>query len=112
MALVNLPTTGGPQVLSQYQYEPYGLVAAADNGPGVNDDTENTAGHQGLFFHRLNTGVPSLSPGAAGLYYNRNRWYAPHLGRFLTRDPKRHRPGDDLGAGYEWARDGVAHGCV
>ena len=29
---------------------------------------------------------PSLEPGAVGLYYDRNRWLHPHLGRFLQRD--------------------------
>ena len=24
---------------------------------------------------------------ATGLQYNRNRWYDPHLGRFMTQDP-------------------------
>ncbi|NLX21638.1 MAG: hypothetical protein GXY55_08185, partial [Phycisphaerae bacterium] len=49
--------------------------------------------HQGLFWHSLdgsatfNTPDPAATPTATGLYYNRNRWYAPHLGRFLQRDP-------------------------
>ena len=29
----------------------------------------------------------TLDATAAGLYYNRNRFYHPHLGRFMTRDP-------------------------
>ncbi|MCG8404563.1 MAG: RHS repeat-associated core domain-containing protein [Phycisphaerales bacterium] len=28
-----------------------------------------------------------LAPGAAGLYYNRNRMYSPSMGRFIQRDP-------------------------
>ena len=50
-------------------------------------------GHQGLFFERfyVEPGAtvvdPALTPNAAGLYYNRNRWYSPELGRFVQRDP-------------------------
>ncbi len=29
---------------------------------------------------------PPLAVGARGLYYNRNRWYSPDLGRFIQRD--------------------------
>jgi hypothetical protein len=59
----------------------------------------NRVGHQGLFFERFDGsytdptlaegGLPSLGPTgkAIGLYYNRNRFYHPLLGRFLTRDP-------------------------
>ena len=49
----------------------------------------NAVGHEGLFFDRFDappTATP-LTPGAEGLYYNRNRHYAPVLGRFLQRDP-------------------------
>ena len=45
-------------------------------------------GHQGLFFVRFD-GDPDDPPhavGARGLYYNRNRWYSPDLGRFIQRD--------------------------
>ncbi len=45
-------------------------------------------GHQGLFFIRFD-GDPDDPPhavGARGLYYNRNRWYSPDLGRFIQRD--------------------------
>jgi RHS repeat-associated protein len=30
---------------------------------------------------------PTVSPTENGLYYNRNRFYDPHLGRFIQRDP-------------------------
>ena len=45
----------------------------------------NTAGHQGLFYERLDG--QGLAAGATGFYYNRNRFYSPALGRFLQRDP-------------------------
>lgn len=49
----------------------------------------NRVGHQGLFFDRFDGSetAPVLTPGASGLYYNRNRFYSPALGRFLQRDP-------------------------
>ncbi|MCG8408818.1 MAG: hypothetical protein MI923_26730, partial [Phycisphaerales bacterium] len=49
----------------------------------------NRIGHQGLFFDRFDGGIhdPVLAPGAAGLYYNRNRMYSPSMGRFIQRDP-------------------------
>ena len=51
--------------------------------------TFNRIGHQGLFYDRLDGTMddPSLEPNAVGLYYNRNRSYAPHLGRFMQKDP-------------------------
>jgi len=48
---------------------------------------DNSIGHQGLFFYRFD-GADSLSLNALGLYFNRNRWYSPTLGRFTSRDPK------------------------
>ena len=82
MALVN--ATGG--VLEHYQWDPYGtLVDKQTNGsPGP----VNRVGHQGLFFYRFDgsTGGPFTTT-ATGLYYNRNRWYSPKLGRFTSKDP-------------------------
>ena len=52
------------------------------------DFPPHAIGHQGLFFVRLDgdPADPPLEVGAKGLYYNRNRWYSPGLGRFTTRD--------------------------
>ncbi|MCX6666598.1 MAG: RHS repeat-associated core domain-containing protein, partial [Euryarchaeota archaeon] len=70
-------------VKEQYTYDPYGTLAAMDTfGTGV---PVNRVGHQGLFFENFNIG--GLSTTAVGLYYNRNRWYSPSLGRFMQRDP-------------------------
>lgn len=88
----------GPRVLQQYTWEPYGTLVAAQNlAPDLSDPLTglpgahalSRVGHQGLFFSRFDQPptVPALSPGAAGLYGNRNRWYDPWLGRFTTRDP-------------------------
>jgi hypothetical protein len=73
-------------VLRQYTYEPYGAVVFADENHDENLPQPlpiNRIGHQGLFFERLyvdpNDSLlePTLSPGAVGLYYNRNRWLLP-----------------------------------
>ncbi len=77
-------------VVEQYQWEPYGLLAAKDTDTG-GTIPHSHIGHQGLFFYRFNpqTGdTATLSTTAVGLYFNRNRWYSPHLGRFMTRDPR------------------------
>ncbi|MFQ5811361.1 MAG: RHS repeat domain-containing protein [Armatimonadota bacterium] len=82
MGLTN--ATGG--VVEQYAWSPYGELIAVDPvGAGA---PRHVPGHQGLFFVRLdgNPADPSLEVGARGLYYNRNRWYSPRLGRFIQRD--------------------------
>jgi RHS repeat-associated protein len=76
--------TGG--VVEQYAWSPYGELIAVDPvGAGA---PRHVPGHQGLFFVRLDGSPadPSLEVGTRGLYYNRNRWYSSHLGRFLQRD--------------------------
>ncbi len=91
-------------VLLQYTYDPYGNLAAIDVDPdgvlGVGDPPHNAIAHQGLFFERFFGSAADLladaalapadvltGAGPAGLYHNRNRWYSPDLGRFITRDP-------------------------
>jgi len=85
MALLNQ----AGEVLEQYQWEPYGLPAIVEVGASPRPD--NSLGHQGLFFYAFEGGTafpasPSLP--ARGLYFNRNRWYSPHLGRFMSADPR------------------------
>jgi hypothetical protein len=50
--------------------------------------TVNRVGFQGLFFERYDGDYtdPTIRPGVAGLYYARNRFYSPMLGRFIQRD--------------------------
>ncbi|MFQ5807773.1 MAG: hypothetical protein ACE5I3_15105, partial [Phycisphaerae bacterium] len=82
MALVD----AAAEVVEQYVYGPYGdLVPVHADNPA---DPLARMGHQGLFFARLDGWAddPPMVPGAVGLYYNRNRWYSPHLGRFIERD--------------------------
>ena len=56
-------------------------------GPSLADPAPDTRlGHQGLFFYSFDPAY-SLEPTAYGLYFNRNRWLSPTLGRYLTRDP-------------------------
>jgi len=75
----------GGSLVEQYVYDPYGTIAAKEIVTGA---PLNHVGHQGLFFDRLDDpdGLP-LHENAVGLYYNRNRWYSPTMGRFLQRDP-------------------------
>jgi len=73
-------------LLEQYVYEPYGRIVKSDS---FHDHPVNRVGHQGLFFERYNAEFnhQNLAQNANGLYYNRNRFYHPGLGRFTTRDP-------------------------
>jgi len=75
------------QLAAQQAFGPYGDVLAVDYR-NANFPNEVPIGHQGLFFMRLDdtdTKV-ELEPGAVGLYYNRNRFLSPQLGRFIARD--------------------------
>ncbi len=74
-------TLGG--VMQQYAWDPYGSPAASDQL--VTAAATNRLGHQGLFFYAFDGS--GLTPNSKGLYYNRNRWYSPKLGRFTTPDP-------------------------
>ncbi len=77
--------------MEQYAYTPYGVVVATDDltAPGDPPTPINSVGHQGLFFDRYDAfhGSPALTPNALGLYYNRNRFYSPTIGRYLRNDP-------------------------
>lgn len=95
VGLVAGPTTANPTqypwpavgtLLEQYVYEPYGKVIKSDS---FHVHPVNRVGHQGLFFERYDAdfGDQTLAGSANGLYYNRNRFYHPVLGRFTTRDP-------------------------
>jgi RHS repeat-associated protein len=67
-------------VIERYAYSPYGerTVLDADFSADADglSDVSNALGHQGLYLDA-----------ESALYYNRNRYYSPTLGRFTTRDP-------------------------
>lgn len=85
-----------PRVVAQWTYDAYGQVLSADY---LRPHPTMMAGHKGLFVERLDrplhwqTGMaavdvhPRLVPFAHLLYQNRNRAYAPKLGRFMQSDP-------------------------
>jgi hypothetical protein len=92
--VVALVATNG-NILEQYAYEPYGTLAARDD---FGNHAVNRVGHQGLFFERFDgtyaDGTLDIAPpGAAlgpigiGLYFARNRFYGPGIGRWTTADP-------------------------
>ena len=75
-------TNAQGNVAVQYTYSPYGQLLALDE---FSSHPVNRVGHQGLFFENFNGNGIGLN--TVGLYYNRNRWYSPSLGRFMQRDP-------------------------
>lgn len=95
--LVALCDFGGPndeaRVVGQWTYDAYGAVLSADH---LHAMALPHLGHKGLFLDRLDVGIVTgyggaestrLVPYAHSLYHNRNRVYAPALGRFMQRDP-------------------------
>jgi len=80
------PQSQAPTVLAEYTFDPYGQPECA-NERGLTAGTQNSAGHQGLFFYTFDPRFSLLGSNATGLYYNRNRWYSPRLQRFTSRDP-------------------------
>jgi hypothetical protein len=85
--VVGLVSTAG-EVVQQYVYSPYGQPLISESF-GLTPPA-NTAGHQGLFAYTIDgsSGDP-LAAGTSGtaiFYYNRNRIYLPHLGRFAQAD--------------------------
>ena len=74
-------------VYVQYTLDPYGTIRVSEHN--TTPHAVSRIGHQGLFADRLG-GDPTLKdlePGELILYYNRNRTYAPGIGRFLQKDP-------------------------
>lgn len=86
-------TNGAARVVGQWTYDPYGAVLSADH---LHSMALPHLGHKGLFLDRLDVGIvtgyggaesPRLVPYGHTIYHNRNRVYAPALGRFMQRDP-------------------------
>lgn len=97
--------------MRQYVFSPYGEslinetfgVIPPASGPG----------HQGLFFYPVpgDFGIDPLAAGNHGLYYNRNRWYHPKLGRFLQADVNATALPLMYGASFNASRASVAVGA-
>ncbi len=72
----------------QQRFAPYGTLIDQEREPGFT--VPILAGHQGLFWESLGDvdGLSKVAPneGITGLYFARNRWYLPRLGRFLQPD--------------------------
>jgi len=66
-------------VVERYAYEPYGGVTITDE-TGQTVRSSSAYGNAYAFTGRY-------WDAEAGLYYFRNRWYSPDLGRFTSRDP-------------------------
>ncbi|WP_372716173.1 RHS repeat domain-containing protein [Novipirellula sp.] len=65
-------------VRERYEYDPYGILScfAADFTP------RSSSNYNVLYTYTSREWTP-----VASLYYFRNRWYDPQLGRFSSRDP-------------------------
>jgi len=108
------PQGGQWHVAERYLYDPYGRVRVLNGDPAVDPDGQGDPstypewsvdpgadGEQGTSDDGTTSDVSNttlytgreLDP-ATGLYYYRARYYHPHLGRFLTRDPLSYAAGD------------------
>jgi len=101
-------------VAERYRYDPYGRVTVLNGDPAVDPDGQTDPqtfpewsvdpgpdGQQGTADDGTTSDVSNttLYTGReldleTGLYYYRARYYHPHLGRFLTRDPILYSAGD------------------
>ena len=114
VGLFDLDSNNEARLVAQWSYEPYGDVIAAEH---LHPFPVQTLGHKGLFLDRLDneTNAPSSSgdsahrlvPFAHSIYHNRNRVYAPSLGRFLQQDPNQTAMGL-LEGGYHDSSMGAA----
>jgi RHS repeat-associated protein len=93
------------KIVEGYQYDAYGRQTVF--GPGANgvvdfdgDDTVTIGGESGVANPYLYTGQRLDSE--TGLYYYKNRYYSPDLGRFVGRDPIGVAGGINL---YAYVRD-------
>ncbi len=77
---VTAVTNGSGTVLERYGYTPYGQVTFLESDFDARSPQTSTIGNTHLYTGR------ELDP-ETGLQLNRKRYYALHLGRWLTRDP-------------------------
>jgi len=103
------------QVAERYAYNPYGRVRVLNGDPAVDQDGQTDPqtfpewsvdpgpdGQSGTSDDGTTSDVANTTlytgrelDAETGLYYYRARYYHPHLGRFLTRDPLLYTAGDD-----------------
>jgi len=86
-----LDTSGS--VVEGYEYTAYGKVTILDSNFDTTTYTYSQYGNPYLYTGRR-------YDDESGLYYYRNRYYSPNLGRFITRDPMYYAGGVNL---YEYA---------
>jgi len=80
IANVTAITDNTGTVLERYAYSPYGKVTVLNADFSLDADNKSDIDNEYLYTGRR------LDP-ETGLQLNRWRFYGPHLGRFLTRDP-------------------------
>jgi RHS repeat-associated protein len=75
------------QTTERYRYDPYGGLEIATNAGGLKSSSSVGAGFTftGQYWDK-----------DVGLYYYKNRWYSPDLGRFVTQDPSGYVDGMNL----------------
>jgi RHS repeat-associated protein len=87
-AMVNVTVGNSPSLVERYNYSPYGEVTVLNADFSVDPNGTDIA-NEILYTGRWRDS-------ATGLQLNRNRFYASHLGRWLSRDPIRYRGGMNL----------------
>lgn len=96
VALCDIQVISGvrsPRVTAQWTFDAYGQCQSYES---FQSHPLVSVGHKGLFCDRLDgvvwnssnaDGSPRIIPFARVVYHNRNRMYAPGIGRFMQRDP-------------------------
>jgi RHS repeat-associated protein len=81
-------------VVERFQYDPYGEVKTLSASWSPTTDAKRWIYlFQGM---RANIGIEENSAGSVDVYYDRNRYYLPAWGRFLTPDPTGYSDGMNL----------------
>jgi len=106
----NCEDAGGSARYFYCQQANYNVVAMTESGGDVVEKIKYDPYGERSFILDGSTGNPYLFQGQrydldAGLYYFRNRWYHPVLGRFMQRDPEEYVDGQNL---YEFVEGSPA----
>ena len=75
------PTNITGKIYRQYTYDPYGNIISAKDGDGNAIDINNDSGFDDSYLY-----AGYRYDKESGLYFLKARYYAPGLGRFLTKD--------------------------